>query len=117
MDYVPFIYSAVVEKVHDADSIEIGISLGFDIILKGVKLRLNRINAPELNTVEGKISTEFLKEKLPIGTKIIVQTIKDKQEKYGRYLAEIFLDHENINDLLISTGKAKAWDGKGVRPV
>jgi endonuclease YncB( thermonuclease family) len=41
----------------------------------------------------------------------MLQTIKDKREKYGRYLAEIWLIGEdgtaiNLNDLIVEKGYA-----------
>jgi micrococcal nuclease len=41
----------------------------------------------------------------------LIQTIKDRKEKFGRYLAEIWLEADdgsrvNINDLLVQQGHA-----------
>ncbi|WP_392392133.1 thermonuclease family protein [Stygiobacter electus] len=41
-----------------------------------------------------------------LGKEILLETIKDKNEKYGRYLGEIYLEMKkeqfvNINDLLV----------------
>jgi len=37
--------------------------------------------------------------------KVIIQTIKDRKEKYGRYLAEVWLEENrkfiNVNDLMV----------------
>ncbi len=107
-------YKAKVVSVYDGDTIRVNIDLGFGIIQKGNKgrglsLRLHRINAPEMRGVEkkeGKKSRDFLREKI-LGKEIIVKTIKDNKGKYGRYLAEIFIDNENINDVLVKKGYAK----------
>ena len=37
-------------------------------------------------------------------------TMKDKKGKYGRYIAEIYLEDENINEWLISEGLAERKD-------
>ena len=41
---------------------------------------------------------------------MIIKTAQDKKGKYGRYLAEIWLDGENINDLLVMNGLAEFKD-------
>jgi micrococcal nuclease len=54
--------------------------------IQGEKIWLNRINAPELKgseKVKGLKSRDFLRSKIE-GKEITIETIKDKQEKYGR---------------------------------
>jgi endonuclease YncB( thermonuclease family) len=96
-----------------------------------MKLRLFGLNAPELKTPEGKIAQKYLAQLIPIGQKVVILTERDKQEKYGRWLATIMKPMEpsktasaasvgpgmNVNLALISSGNAKPWDGKGSRPV
>ena len=41
-------YRAFVRKIYDGDTITVDIDLGFDIILHKQKIRLLRINAPEV---------------------------------------------------------------------
>ena len=41
-------YRAFVRKVYDGDTITVDIDLGFDVVLKAQKIRLVRINAPEV---------------------------------------------------------------------
>ena len=41
-------YKAFVTKVYDGDTITVEIDLGFKTSVKGEKIRLSRINAPEL---------------------------------------------------------------------
>lgn len=82
--------------------------------VRGEMLRLHRINAPELRGKErpkGLLSSDFLREKID-GKEITIETIKDKKEKYGRYLAEVWLEEKpgkftNINDLIVKEGFAK----------
>jgi micrococcal nuclease len=81
--------------------------------VRGEKIRLAHIDAPELNgetRAEGKAAGDFLRE-LVLNRNVIIQTIKspsggDKQEKFGRYLGVIWLDGVNVNDLLVSKGYA-----------
>ena len=44
---------------------------------------------------------------------IIVQSIKDKKEKYGRFLAKIYVQESNgwinVNDLIIAKGLAEKF--------
>ena len=110
-------YRATVVSVYDGDTCTVDIDLGLNTWVRGEKLRLYRINAPELRGVErpeGLKSRDFLREQID-GKKIIIQTIKDKKGKFGRYLAEVWLpvaDGEmiNINDLLVEKGFAEFKD-------
>jgi len=107
-------YKAYIASVYDGDTCTADIDLGLGVYVKGEKLRLSRINAPEVRGEErpmGLLSRDFLREKID-GKQVIIQTIKDKKGKYGRYLAEILLDDGNdnivnINDLLVESGFAK----------
>ena len=107
-------YKARVTDVHDGDTCTVDIDLGFSIWMNGEKLRLNRINAPELtgsSKKAGMASRDFLR-KIIMGKELTLETIRDKKEKYGRYLAELWvLDKSgkriNINDLLVEKGFAE----------
>lgn len=103
-----FVYEAKVLSVHDGDTISVEIDLGFELKFTD-KIRFYGLNAPELKIrndknklVENPAGTktlEIVKEFLPIGSTIVVETIKDKKEKYGRYLANIYAmrDDEQVN--------------------
>ena len=101
-------YKAKVTKVYDGDTITVEVDLGLHTFLKDEKIRFNRINAPEVRgseKVQGIKSRDFLR-KLILGKEIILETIKDKSEKYGRYLGEIHLEmrpgrYINVNDYLV----------------
>ncbi|MCH8011825.1 MAG: thermonuclease family protein [Candidatus Marinimicrobia bacterium] len=107
-------YRAIVVSVYDGDACTVDIDLGLNIWSRGEKIRLIRINAPELRGKErprGLTSRDYLRE-LILDKPIILQTIKDKKGKYGRYLGEIWLvDNDgklvNINDEMVSAGMAE----------
>ncbi len=104
-----YLYKARITSVYDGDTVTADVDLGFGIWAHGEKLRLNRINTPEVRGPEreqGLISRDWLREKL-MGKMILLQTVKDKKGKYGRYLAEIHLDGVNINDQLVTEGLAE----------
>lgn len=96
MDTNLYLYKAKIVSVYDGDTCRADIDLGLKVWVKNEKLRLLRINAPELRGEEkeqGKLSRDFLKEQIE-GKEVILQTQKDKQGKFGRYLAEIWVEDE-----------------------
>jgi len=114
MDDHLFHYRATVIAVYDGDTVRADIDLGLKTWIKNEKLRLARINAPELKGTEreaGLRSRDFLREQI-LGQEIIVGTIRDKKGKYGRYIAEIWRKNDagefaNVNDLLVQQGHAR----------
>ena len=113
MEHTLYHYNALVTSVYDGDTCTVDIDLGLHSWIRDEKLRLHRINAPELRGKErpkGLKSRDFLKSKIE-GKEVVIETIKDKKGKYGRYLAEIWLEEEkgeftNINDLIVKEGFA-----------
>jgi micrococcal nuclease len=104
-------YKAIVLKVHDGDTIKVNADLGFNVSLV-LNIRLRGINAPELRGTDlesGLASKDWLKDQLPVGKDVIIKTHLDKKEKYGRYLADIYIDefkNESLNDALVRLGHA-----------
>lgn len=101
-------YKAIVTKVYDGDTITVSMDLGAGVWLHGEKIRLAGINAPEVTgeqSLEGKISGRWLREKL-LDKEVVIQTFKDKKGKYGRYIANVFLDDICINDAIVGAGLA-----------
>jgi micrococcal nuclease len=98
-------YTATVLRIVDGDTAHFCVDLGFDIRVD-MSVRFYGINAPEMKLQAGKDARAALTEKLPAGASVVLQTYKDKQEKYGRYLASVFYKGENINDWLVSAGLA-----------
>jgi micrococcal nuclease len=111
MDKVLYHYKSKIIEVYDGDTCTIDIDLGLHIWIKDEKIRLNRINAPELKGKErskGLKSRDYLRS-LVFDKEVYIETIKDKKEKYGRYLAEIWIkenetDYLNVNDMMVKSG-------------
>ena len=116
-----YTYEALVTSVYDGDTITVDIELGFGIVARKQKIRLANINTPEVRGEEreaGLISRDVLREKILHKT-IIITTFKDKKGKYGRYIGEILVEEEilnegvttstlvNVNNWLVENGYAK----------
>tara|TARA_Y100001937_G_C7127674_1_gene335633 strand:- start:970 stop:1296 length:327 start_codon:yes stop_codon:yes gene_type:complete len=104
-------YRAFVRKVYDGDTVTVDIDLGFGVVLKNQKMRLLRINAPEVRgeeRLEGLKSRDALREKIS-NKWVKIKTQKDKKGKYGRWLADIWLEEVCINDWLLSEGYASVY--------
>lgn len=102
-------------SIYDGDTITVTLDLGFNI-KKREKIRFYGINAPELKGIEradGLISKTFLKslvdDAILKDKNIYVKTIKDSQEKYGRYLGVLFIEDLNVNLKLVEEGFARTF--------
>jgi micrococcal nuclease len=103
-----YTYRAKIISVYDGDTVTALVDLGFGITNK-IKIRLKGINTPEIRGSErprGLISRDFLREKV-LNKDIIIETFKDKKGKYGRYIGTLWLDEENVNELLVEQGYAE----------
>lgn len=106
-------YRARVIRVIDGDTLELEVDLGFDVF-RNDTFRLAAINAPETSTDQGKAVKRFVEDLLPKGTEVFIQTIKDKKEKYGRYLAWIYFDASgtfSLNEQLLDNEMAVPYSG------
>jgi endonuclease YncB( thermonuclease family) len=95
--------------VVDGDTLNVIIDLGCDISVR-TTLRLYGINAPELSTQAGKDAKtwtiQWFVEHCP-AKQFTIKTVKDKTEKYGRYLATITApDGAVFNDDIVAAGHA-----------
>lgn len=140
-------YTAKVIKVIDGDSLTLSFDLGasrskdYDFgfriyrehgrIVAHEEVRLAGLNAPEHNTSAGMEALAWLdavlRHPLQDYRSITAHTTlvggHDAQEKYGRWLATLWLVGENvdqvpsINQRMIAAGHAAPWDGHGPRPL
>lgn len=108
-------YNAKVLNVVDGDTLHMDVDLGCDVHTH-LTVRLYGVDCPEKNTPEGQAAKQYTKDWLmshsdPKGY-VILKTLKDRREKYGRYLG--IIDHyqeQSLNDALIENGHAVSYDG------
>jgi len=127
-------YKAIIQKVVDGDTLEIAIDLGLSVWIHDEKIRLYGIDTPEVFGVKkgtpewelGMKASDFVKSIVKEKDEIIIQTLKDKQEKYGRYLGVVYVkipaeiltgltdirsiqEYFCLNDVLVRKGLAKVY--------
>ena len=121
----PYWYKASFLKVVDGDTMDIMVDLGFQVHHK-IRVRLYGVNTPECRTKDliekalGLKAKDFTKEWFHNHEVVFVKTIVDKNEKYGRVLAEIY-SSADINDPqtaclnkdIIESGFAREYFGIG----
>lgn len=111
-------YEATIRRWVDGDTVDVDIDLGFGLIYANQRLRLFGIDAYESRTRDldekkkGLAATDYVNEIAPVGTKVTI--ITHKEGKYGRILAEVFVEtgpneYKCINSLLTEEGHATRY--------
>jgi micrococcal nuclease len=112
-------YKATVIKVVDGDTIDVRVDLGFNVFHK-VRLRLMGLNTAELRSAnleekaEGLAAREYVKAWFDKrGYDVVVNTVMDKSEKYGRILADVYdpAGLDCLNNDMLASGIAKPYFG------
>lgn len=108
-------YAAVVERVQDGDSVVLDIDLGFSVRLRA-SCRLYGINAPEMvgeSKAKGEAAKAALAQLLPAGARVSARTHKDREDKYGRILVELWAPGQaaSANDRMVELGHAVPYFG------
>jgi micrococcal nuclease len=115
-----YLYNAEIKRIVDGDTFDILIDLGFDTFRKG-RVRLYGVNTPESRTKNleekkmGLAAKEFTDQWLQASeNKVKIETILDKNEKYGRILARVWNSKgQCLNEDLVSAGLATEYFGVG----
>lgn len=99
-------YNATITRVVDGDTVHARVDLGFDTHVDAT-LRLLGVNAPEKRDAGGHDATEWLRSKV-LNMVVRIETVKDRREKYGRYLATLYVQGEidSVNQQLVAAGHA-----------
>ena len=101
-------YKAKVLRVIDGDTMICEVDLGFSIKVTE-RIRLRGINTPEVRGTEKRRGLEV---------KEIVKSIIEEKEitlqvykkgKYGRYIADIIVDDQNLSEYLITNNLGKRY--------
>jgi micrococcal nuclease len=107
-----YTYDVIIRSIYDGDSVRVDIDLGFNNWELDMPVRFYGIDAPEIRgdeRPEGLISKAWLEEHMPVGSKVLMKSHKDKSDKYGRYLATFYVDGVNINEKMVSEGFAEVY--------
>jgi len=107
----PIRSNATVLSVHDGDTFRGRVDLGMGVSVTD-SFRLNGIDTPELHTAQGKQVRDDMTAKM--GETVQLDILK--RDKYGRWLVEVYRDGENLNDWLVTTGRAEPYKGRGPKP-
>ena len=103
-----YCYHATVQKIVDADTIDLLIDCGFSIQMKQ-RIRVADIDAWEVRGEErekGLLAKKFVEDLIPVGSNVVVKTGKDKG-KYGRYIGRIYHGDVDLSQVLVENGHAE----------
>lgn len=99
-------YRSTLISVVDGDTMRFLVDLGCDVHI-GMTVRVAGVNAPEMSTDAGKAAKAWAQQWFSTRPIVTIATIKDRREKYGRYLATITgRDGAVFNTDLIAAGMA-----------
>ena len=106
-----YTYKAHVIDCYDWDTCTVSLSLWVNIYTDMV-IRLYWIDTPELKGDEKEkwiIARDFIRRKI-VWKEVIIKTHQDKKWKYWRYLWEIYLEWNNINNLMLDNWYAVIYN-------
>lgn len=103
-------YKAKIIDVYDGDTVTAVVDLGF-YHFQQMKFRLYGINTPEIrgeDREKGLVARDIMRAMI-LDKEVTINSYKDKQEKYGRYLANIIVDDIDLNLWLVQNGHAEEY--------
>ena len=110
-------YSCEVKRVVDGDTIDCVLDLGFSVLHK-CRVRLYGIDTPESRTrnrdekARGLLAKQFLSDSIKDKEVILKSRLKDSKGKFGRVLAEVWVNGININEDMVKNGHAVRYHGQ-----
>jgi len=112
--YIPPVSRGRVVKVYDGDTITIATYMPGLSDLYRFSVRLSGIDCPEMRTKNEseKAVAELAKQRLSdviLGKDVELHGVR--LEKYGRILAEVWIDGGSMNDMLVMERLAVVYDG------
>lgn len=120
----PYVYKLRVTRVVDGDTVDGDIDLGFNVELKGRRIRLWGINAPETRTKDkeekskGQQAKDWLEQQIWVrDNEIYVHTRMDSTGKFGRILGVLYptLDGSmSYNEWMVKIGLAIPYMDDGL---
>lgn len=120
VEFVPKVNQCVVVKVYDGDTITVATTVGDDPTIYRFNVRFAGIDCPEMqptfkNTVAGREEKEIALKARDYMSELllgkIVKVVNIGSEKYGRLLATVKYNGDNINDLMLQKRFAIQYNG------
>jgi endonuclease YncB( thermonuclease family) len=114
--FIPNVKCGKVVKVYDGDTITIAAKLEncIDSPIYRFSVRLNGIDTPEIKGGSPHQKELAMSARDALNAKVMGKIVVLKNtslEKYGRVLADVFLEDENMSEWMISNKYAVAYDG------
>jgi micrococcal nuclease len=110
-----YFYRASVVEVYDGDTITVDIDLGFNLSLRGLKVRLSGLDTAEMKSKDAGqrsraiAARDWLRSSC-LGKHVFLQS--GGQDKYGRWLGTVYtLDGLCCNEELLRLGHAVPYGG------
>lgn len=109
-----FNYWAKVDRVVDGDTMKLSVDLGFNVSVKET-FRLLGVDTPEKYGVKktsaeytkGVAASKFVMDLIPEDNWVEIEVYNGKKGKYGRWLCQVYINGESLNELLLVNGHAK----------
>ena len=107
--------SCKVERVYDGDTIIVSIANIPPVFGEFISVRLARVDTPELHGAcqserdTAQKAKQFVIEQIPKDKIIELRDVK--RDKYFRLLAEVYVNDNNLSDMLLNENLAKLYDG------
>lgn len=106
----------LVRRWVDGDTVDLRVTLTHDFGFRfryafsyDDRFRLAGVDTPERGRPGWAEATAECARLAPPGSLVFVRTFKDDRDKFGRWLAEIFVDGLNLNRHLVASGFAKNY--------
>lgn len=104
-----WVIPAIVVRVIDGDTVVVHMEVMPGLVLHEAHVRVQGINAPEMNTTAGREALEVAKQLLPVNS-VITLSMNDT-DKYGRMLAKVTMtDNRSFGDVMVALGNAVVYN-------
>tara|TARA_B100000959_G_scaffold248425_1_gene275292 strand:- start:82 stop:537 length:456 start_codon:yes stop_codon:yes gene_type:complete len=106
---------AIYVRNYDGDTITFNLPTLHPIIGKNISLRVNGIDTPEIRgkcekeTYDAEQARDMVSDILKDAGKIVLKNLR--RGKYFRIVADVYVDEENLADILIEAGVAIPYSG------
>jgi len=104
-----WIVPAIVVRVIDGDTVVVHMEVMPGLVLHEAHVRVQGINAPEMNTFSGRASYAVAQSLLPVNA--VIRIIMEDTDKYGRVLGKIKMtDGRDFGTVMVDGGSAVEYN-------